>query len=134
MQTVFPSEKKAGDCLRACLASVLDMRPDAVPHYMDRPDWRERLSSWLEEEKGLALVEIDLTADNVPIYPITSRVYCIVAGTTSRHPDRLHAVVAQTYGAGLQWRYVHDPHPTREFIKKAERLYLLAVTDPRERR
>ena len=134
MQTVLPGSGRVGDCLRACIASLLEQPCEAVPHYMNFDDWRERLSGWLEEERGLALLEFDLTKPLDGVYPVTERTYVIVAGATRRHPDRLHAVVARTYGGGLRWQYVHDPHPSADFLLREERLYMLVCTDPKERR
>lgn len=132
MQTIMPGDGRTGDCLRACLASLLDVKTEQVPHYMMFDDWREKLNAWLEQERGMALVELDAERGLDRLYPLPPRTFLIVAGTTHRHPDRLHAVVARTFG-DYSWQYLHDPHPSREFILKPKRLLFLTLTDPCER-
>lgn len=133
MQTVMPGEGRVGDCLRACLASILNLPCERVPHYMTLDDWRARYNSWLEQEHGLSLLEMNYENGLGGVYPLPARTYLIVAGHTSRHPDRLHAVVAQTFG-DYTWRYVHDPHPDGTFLKRPARLFFLVCTDPSLRR
>ena len=66
-----PSEGLYGDCHRACLASVLDLPIDAVPHFMDGDKYgqntEERLQAqdeWLAE-KGLSYVELPIDAPSL---------------------------------------------------------------------
>ena len=47
-----------GDCLKACVASVLDLEYESVPNFIDpgvagKESWYEFLSSWLGELHGL---------------------------------------------------------------------------------
>ena len=42
-----PARGRFGDCLRACVASVLELPYEAVPQFAVADDWVERLQEWL---------------------------------------------------------------------------------------
>lgn len=91
-----------GNCLPACIASLLHLEVDDVPAVCEDEsgDWLDRLASWLRP-RGLAPL---LIAGAPP--PMLDDVFCIVSGKSPRG-DFLHATV---------WRgqtLVHDPHPSR---------------------
>lgn len=110
-QTVFGDP--GGDCFRACVASLLELDLDQVPHFAAR-DWPRSLELWLAE-RGLCDVWICWTPDGwVPPGPH------IRGGQCSRGS---HAVVA--VGAEI----VHDPHPSREGLHTIEDCVLLVPVD-----
>lgn len=127
-QTKFPTEEnpKQGDCFRACIASILELRLEEVPDFCaSQGDWETNFHQWLAE-KGLSSVEVNLGPDQI-IYPVTEGTLCIVSGTTSRHPTRLHSVIGRVtwnktlkiYNEArpfLMFEFLHDPHPSGEFI------------------
>ena len=109
-----PENGAIGDCFRCCIASLLDMQPEQVPHFMDYPwddpdggKWFRHLNQWLRD-KGLAYIEINV--DPQQPWKWGDFVQCgfdpwyIWSGES---PRARHSTVAQ---AGI---LVHDPHPSR---------------------
>lgn len=133
MQTVFPTDDNSlrGNCFAACLASVLELPLEDVPHVMEHVDWRERTNAWLAT-RGLGAVEVNLTTEEAALYPLPPGMWVLVAGHTTRHPERLHSVVARTLSGGCTWEYMHDPHPEGGFLTKATHVMWLASLNPAE--
>jgi hypothetical protein len=107
-----------GDCWRACIASVLDLPADEVPHFVslywseeDPTLWYFETASWLKE-RGYALETW------APGPPPRYNGYAIASGPSPRG-DFKHAVVryvaAQSADGMLVWD-AHDPHPSRAFV------------------
>ena len=86
-----------GNCISACLASILEVPIETVPSFVDTY-WWERFVGWLAAQ-GLAATSVEGT-----IPPG----YAIAFGPSTRLADRGHACVA------LDGVIVHDPHPSRE--------------------
>lgn len=108
-QRVFAhSESDAGDCLSACLATVLDVPLDEVPVFVAEQDWFGSLTSWLDG-RGFALVFLQFSAGSWPWIP-PSGLPLVVGGPSPRGAFG-HAVVAEWGDDGM--RVVHDPHPSR---------------------
>lgn len=57
-----------GDCMRTCIASLLDLSTDEVPHFLkdDSDDWLKNLNAWLAPLKRAYLVLPVPDADAVP--------------------------------------------------------------------
>ena len=102
-----------GDCLRACVASVLELEPYQVPHFVELSmkisgyNWPVELAAWLAKR------------DLVPQWwsgpPGGFDGHAIVTGPSPRG-DWNHAVVARVEPTGVsqaRWSMVHDPHPSR---------------------
>jgi hypothetical protein len=130
-QTVLPDEDNPlkGNCFAACLASVLELPLDDVPHVMHHEDWRERTNAWLAS-RGMGTIEVSLETEEPALYPVPPGMLVIVSGRTVRHPERLHAVVARTVAGGCQWEYLHDPHPAGGFLIQATHLMWVVPLDP----
>lgn len=103
-QTTFGAP--GGNCLSACVASILDLPIEEVPYFMsDRfnpqgVDWVRKLNSWLRPRGYRCHVFVrDIM---IPEYHIAHGVSPRGVGT--------HAVVARGN------RMVHDPHPSRQGI------------------
>lgn len=119
-----PDNGVFGDCFRACVASIIELPAEQVPHFFHdgqeppqapkdepgRPGW-ERLNEFLAtlpvplHSLGLALESasaycawMDSLRDNFDLH-------YILGGYTERETS--HAVV------GHRGRIVHDPHPSR---------------------
>lgn len=88
-----PEEGQFGDCYRTCLACLLDMDRDDVPHFvttMDPGEWERnvqpRVDAWLRER---GFVELALPASgecdlDTILQMISSRgVYTILTGTSA---------------------------------------------------
>jgi len=104
-----PENGKYGDCLRACIASILELPSSDVPHFYEDGNEKifdEKVSGFLGE-LGLAL--LNLNYFDLSIYPHATHgktgIYHILSGYTER--GTYHAVV------GLDGSIVHDPHPSK---------------------
>jgi len=115
-----PDNGVAGDCYRACIASLLDVPTADVPHFLhDFPSAEEadrRVADFLRP-LGLALVTFHYHGEGqTPIFP--EGVHYILHGKSPRFSGKqadgsvtVHCVIATE---GL--KVVHDPHPTRHGI------------------
>lgn len=99
-----------GNCLAACLASVLHVALDDVPDLSQAADWSEQrllLNAWLEAF-GLRAIVV-----SGPPPAELGHARTIVSGTTARS-DLMHATVWR--GQQLE----HDPHPSRAGLVTVE--------------
>lgn len=104
-----------GNCFPACLASLLHLSIEDVPHFGD-DDWFDRFAAWLRP-RGLYPVCVPKQDDWRPAG------FHILSGRSPRG-DFMHAVVA--FGAEI----VHDPHPSRAGILTREDTIHLVPLDP----
>jgi hypothetical protein len=103
-----PERGVYGDCHRACVASILELSLDEVPHFCDGdpgPEaWTAAERSWLRE-KGLAPVSVAFAATLAEVFAYMLRVnpgvFYILGGTSKNGTG--HSVIA------LEDRIVHDP-------------------------
>lgn len=113
-QTIFADGK--GNCLAACVASILDLPIEAVPNFAES-GYFDGLHQWLGE-RGLKGVSV-----RFPDADAAARVYVgysddliLMWGDSPRldasGKRKGHAVVGVAYGYGF--RAIHDPHPSRE--------------------
>jgi hypothetical protein len=102
-----------GNCLSACVASLLGLPIEEVPHFGDVGQ-HEALCAWLNA-RGM----YPLTFTAGPGEPGPPG-YHIVGGQSERGP---HAVV------GRGDRIVHDPHPSRAGLLTREDVTILVVAD-----
>lgn len=119
-QTIFDAGR--GDCLRACIASILDLAITEVPNFIEQDDRgpSHPALQWLER-RGLAAIRIDWTGRSgftsqqfFQTVPSMDNVYCVVGGVSPRSTEsakRYHAVVGRASGYKID--IVHDPHPSR---------------------
>lgn len=98
------TELGRGNCLAACVASLLELEIGEVPNFRLATDPWGGMQAWLGA-RGLFAVRCP--ADPERIYP-TPRVHCILTGPSPRNPVA-HAVIGEW--AGVETRIVHDPHP-----------------------
>ena len=125
-QTTFGVDRypyAPGDCLSACVATLLDVKVSDVPIFLDERDpydgiWLERLDRWLADHHGLHVsqIEIDVSSPEelslfAPDFPY------VLCGTSIRGRD--HAVVA------IGGEVVHDPHPSRTGLVRGLRMIVL---------
>jgi len=114
-----PENGRWGDCMRACVASLLELPAEDVPHFMDggpsQSEFVRRLHGFLVP-RGLWVMTHDhfwlahlLEQSHVP------EVYHIISGPSPRFPDCFHAVI------GRNGEVVFDPHPSRAGLDPATR-------------
>lgn len=131
-QRQLASETTVGDCWRCCLASILELDYEDVPHFVEMEDAGEVSSYWnatIEwlRPRGFAIAQFGLWGDDRPYLawgshgPLTVRdeqgehelKYAFsapghwIAGVKSPRIDGLHAVVMS--GSSVAF----DPHPQR---------------------
>jgi len=87
-----------GNCISACIASILEMPIEAVPFFADE-NWWPRFLEWLAKR--------DLSATKIEGGPPPAG-FTIAFGPSTRLAGRGHACVA------FDGIIVHDPHPSRE--------------------
>lgn len=104
MQTRFG--RGEGNCLNACVASVLDLPLGEG----GVPEGNKELRVWLAgRDLGIVWVE----GQNGRFGAVTVAgcgAYYLAAGTSPRDPEVDHAIVM------CDGREVHDPHPERRFV------------------
>ena len=107
-----------GDCLRACIASVLELPLADVPEYSDDREMGPRYSEWLGRF-NLSLMCIRLDPGNA-----ISPGYHLIEGL-SRNGKDYHVAV------GLDGKIVHDPDPTsRGKFKGGGNYWIFVSIDP----
>jgi len=108
-QTLFglPS----GNCLAACVASILELDIDEVENFVEKKNWFLALCLWLEK-RGMTAVRLDFAKG----FPNVAWNFYMPPGTLviftgpSPRGDFHHCVVGQWDG-----KFIHDPHPDNSF-------------------
>ena len=109
------------DCLRACVASILEMALEEVPNFAEEEDWVGALDRFLQP-LGLQHIPLDAGDAGKVANDWAPGGYYIAVGRTVR--ERYHAVVAH------QGQVVHDPYPTRQGLKVEEyHIFFLATLE-----
>jgi hypothetical protein len=104
-----------GDCLRACVASILELPISELPNFVEHEDMHAAATSWLAP-RGIAFLPMYfLNPDALQQTYFGFYDFCIVGGTSprkdARGDHRRHAVVAKTLPWGVE--ILHDPHPDK---------------------
>lgn len=102
-----------GDCLRACIASILELDDKKIMNFGQYNDSRLfwfKVNSWTRENLDYLFLPIILST---PHSRLIENLYYISVGETSRGTQN-HAVVA------INGKTIHDPHPSREGLLKEE--------------
>ena len=119
-----------GNCWSACLASLLEISLEEVPHFATAPDvWEDRQGrgvTWLTatldwlNSKGLKAKWKSLPEAHLLPYEEYNRgipvgVPVILSGHSLRYEGCLHATIAVFDGKAFTM--LHDPHPSRAGLK-----------------
>lgn len=112
MTPIF-QDKFDGNCLAACLASIFEIRLDAVPFFGTDDKWFDRFSDWMITYFQLYPIDIEVPSVFVP------KGYHLINGL-SRNGDYWHAVV------GKDGEIVHDPHPDGNALKEPKTFTIFA--------
>jgi len=109
-QTIFgvvtPEDgKRPGNCWQACVASLLDLPLDQVPHFIEVSPrtWERHTRRFVFEHTGLDL------GCFLPEFPLTEPGQYVIGSGPSPRGDFLHAVILD----GATGALAHDPHPSR---------------------
>ncbi len=108
-----------GNCLSACVASILGLSIDEVPNFIHLDDvheeqWAERMGAWLAQ---FGLHAVHMPVDGEQLGDVAPDALYILCGRSVR--DFEHAVVAS--GECV----VHDPHPSRTGLRSAHRMIFI---------
>ncbi|MCD9188274.1 MAG: hypothetical protein LUM44_17795 [Pyrinomonadaceae bacterium] len=116
-----------GNCLAACVASILECELDDVPNFVTFPNWKEEYIRFWESKNRVPVFFHSLSDDGLlrafERLPFTG--YCIVAVQSFLHPENLHAVVG--FFENKLLKVVHDPNPANK--NKTSSDYLVAEID-----
>jgi hypothetical protein len=104
-----------GDCFRCCVASLLELPIEDVPHFCDLPDpsvhWITRTQDWLYG-RGLYYLQVNTIPHG---WLLKKRPLIVIAGGKSPRGNWGHCVVGEL----KRWdsfKMTHDPHPSRAGI------------------
>ncbi len=111
-----PDKGDIGNCLQPCIASILELPIEDVPHFAERrqSDWFDRMNDWLRD-RGYWVLHINGWSDDFTPYG-----YSIACGTSRR--GIRHSCVA------LDGKLIHDPHPDQTGLAELDSYYLLVAT------
>ncbi len=102
-----------GDCLSACLATILDLPLTEVPHFRAQAgpggDMAGLVATWLHP-RGLTYFGVDFFAGNGTWHTLDG-VYCVCSVPSLVNPGSTHAVVGR-WGNDLDLQIIHDPNPS----------------------
>ena len=117
-----PDDGVYGDCHRACIASILELGIDDVPHFLhdgDQEKAHERINQWFEENE---LRGISIAYDTYPLTAMKNlnpgMYYILTAMSTN---DVGHAVVC------LEDQIVHNPAEGAEIVGPINGFYWIEV-------
>ena len=135
-----PDGTDRGDCLRAAIASVLELDPETIPHFVDDeehggPYWWDSMTEWLVT-RGWWMVDVP---KHVVLYQTPAEALLFAVGPSPRDPaGRVKHMVVwrggifRHVGDGL----VHDPHPDGTGLTgdhESWAFYVLAAIDPAQK-
>lgn len=121
-QTILSSEDGTvkGNCMSACLASILELDINDVPHFADMhvDEWGIKFHEFLYQHNCRMYGTIH-NIDELKTYPGIDG-YVLVCGPSYRiHVKNGHSVIYR-YG-----EFVFDPHPSNEGLKEFEYAYMI---------
>jgi hypothetical protein len=108
-QTNIHNESTNGNCMRASLASLFELKIDDIPKFenMKKNSWRREFNFWLKSMNILLKEEYEAPRDNQ---------FYISIGMTNR--GVLHCVVSQS------GKMIHDPHPSQDGLENIKKYWL----------
>ena len=123
MNKVFQDNTQdgSGNCMSACVASLLDLTIEEVPNFRLAEDPWNALQEWLAE-MGLCAIQVQAVPDLFRFPDI----HFIVSGKSPRR-NGLHAIVAKNQGGEMI--PVHDPFPGGDCsLRTIERITFIGKT------
>ena len=104
-----PENGSVGDCWRACIAGLLGLPIEEVPHFVrdfEEPDWWEATRRFVRDHSPGD--QIDWYDPTFPAYIGDGWPVVILSGPSPRG-DWMHSVLADSLTGEVVW----DPHPSR---------------------
>ena len=99
LQTTFGLN---GNCLLACLASIMEIDIETIPYTNDYDDWQDELNKWLIDNHNIYLMSIRFDLNSY-IPAAIHQGYTIGCGKSCN--NLMHAVVC------FNKKIIHDPLP-----------------------
>lgn len=126
-----------GNCFPACIASILGISLNDVPHFyqlyheLDMQDQWQKIVQWCHLQ-GHGIMCWEEVHMNAFMHASLKGCLVIVSGESPRFKGGMHAVVGRLNGVG-GYDLVHDPHPSRDGLvpRTAEMYELLFALTPR---
>jgi hypothetical protein len=116
---LFTGPGTCGNCLSACVSSVLEIPIKEVPNFVeDNEDWQGALNEFLEPYN---MVYVEVPTTDVGIQTLG---YHLMCGLTVRSKEVTHSVVAYNR------KYYHDPHPSDQGLMTVDNYGIFCVLDP----
>lgn len=109
-----------GNCWQACVASLLELPLEEVPHFIVHEDWWEATKAFVSVHKpGWTMEHFDAA---FPVYqwPDGAPEHVIGSGPSPRG-DFYHAAIVDAKTGEL----AHDPHPSRAGFVQLETMFVL---------
>lgn len=104
-QTIMHTESTKGNCMAACVASMLEIDIATVPNFAESRYSERDLIEWLKQNFNLSYIEVQIN-DSFKNLVKNTDVHHLIIGASPRGPF-YHAVV------GRAGEIVHDPHPSK---------------------
>jgi hypothetical protein len=117
-QEFFYDKGEVGDCVRAVTASILELDPKDVPHFVKLnpgSDWYEDWEQFMIDHGKTPTICWMLCEDGVPPIP---RGYYLASGPAERGCK--HIVIMH------EGKLAHDPHPSRAGLVSIEAIWSLS--------
>jgi len=117
-----PDNNSVGDCWRACIASVLELPIEEVPHFglLDvREGRREELKFLSKYGYTIYAIYGDGSMGNHPKIEVDENEYYFAIGVSPRDKNVHHQVVCH------KGEIVHDPHPDKTNLKSISHFEIL---------
>jgi hypothetical protein len=108
-----------GDCLSACMASLLELEIGRVPKFRrdhGPVEMMPAVRKWLSETFGLSLICVYLEKVPVKLLGAAPGQLCIAVGLSPSRGGLRHAVVGRLSDGGRAFEILHDPHPSGKGI------------------
>lgn len=133
-QTII--DPKDGNCFQACLASVLEIGLEDVPHFLrlyGRLNMLSEARQWMAKYYGMTILTVDLTGPKkgVIMRPITHGTIMLVSGASKTFAGENHVVVGRIINDLNEYEMIHDPNPSGQGIDGDPLYYyFLTAVDP----
>lgn len=126
MKPIFQRDQTIeGDCLAACIASLMEVELDEIPDFTKyEDDWFNGMQLWFEK-RGLCVLNIALPATQ-PWYAMPGNPWAIFVGLSEAGVP--HSVVGRCEGD--RFAIVHDPHPNQRGVDKVDSVIFIVPLDP----
>ena len=107
-----------GNCFQACVASILELPLEEVPHFATFDDWLGETRRFVSEHSGGDLV-VRVYAPEFPMF--TTPGHFVIGAGPSPRGNFWHGVVLNADTGEM----AHDPHPSRAGLVETKQVYAI---------